>query len=213
MVLSRPDFGEPRIDQATPATSGGTNNGTRLAAPMKPFHGVLVRTTIHENASPDRDRERPCPRCRRSASSPAHGGHWRCRARLTKLSSERIEHAEPVYHRVGVGERTQEQHRDRVEDKKCQHGKECARPQPASDDAKSCRALGLCYPARQMQRLLPSRRPSLRRSSTLALAPVVLAAMGSTEPFSRGDAPEWANAHAPQIAAVGAPGAAPPPAA
>src|SRR3979490_3247473 len=52
MVLSRPDFGEPRIDQATPATSGGTNNGTRLAAPMKPFHGVLVRTTIHENASP-----------------------------------------------------------------------------------------------------------------------------------------------------------------
>ena len=56
-----------------------------------------------------------------------------------------IEHAEPVYHRVGVGERTQEQHRDRVEDEKCQHGKECARPQPASDDAKSCRALGLRY--------------------------------------------------------------------
>ena len=48
----RPDFGEPRIDQATAATSGGTNSGIRLAAPMKPFHGVLVRTTIHEKVSP-----------------------------------------------------------------------------------------------------------------------------------------------------------------
>src|SRR4029079_15382782 len=52
MVLSRPDFGEPRIDQATPATSGGTNNGTRLAAPRKPLNGVFVRTTIQEKASP-----------------------------------------------------------------------------------------------------------------------------------------------------------------
>src|SRR4029450_3561011 len=52
MVLMRPDFGQPRIDQATPATSGGTNSGTMLAAPMKPLHGVLVRTTIHENVSP-----------------------------------------------------------------------------------------------------------------------------------------------------------------
>ena len=52
MVLIRPVFGEPRIDQATPATSGGTNSGSMLAAAMKPLHGVLVRTTIQENASP-----------------------------------------------------------------------------------------------------------------------------------------------------------------
>src|SRR5262245_66306398 len=51
-VLMRPDFGEPRIDQATPATSGGTNSGIRLAAATKPRHGVLVRTTIQENVSP-----------------------------------------------------------------------------------------------------------------------------------------------------------------
>jgi hypothetical protein len=51
-VLIRPDFGEPRIDQATPATSGGTNSGTMLAAAMKPLAGVLVRTTIQENVSP-----------------------------------------------------------------------------------------------------------------------------------------------------------------
>src|SRR5258708_27563256 len=52
MVLISPDFGEPRIDQATPATSGGTNSGIRLAAATKPRHGVLVRTTIQENVSP-----------------------------------------------------------------------------------------------------------------------------------------------------------------
>src|SRR5216683_2326476 len=52
MVLMRPDFGDPRIDQATPATNGGTNSGIKLAAPMKRFQGVLVRTTIQENASP-----------------------------------------------------------------------------------------------------------------------------------------------------------------
>src|SRR6476619_6309693 len=52
MVLMRPDFGDPRIDQATPATSGGTNSGIRLTAATKPLHGVLVRTTIQEKVSP-----------------------------------------------------------------------------------------------------------------------------------------------------------------
>src|SRR5262249_41144819 len=44
MVLIRPDLGEPRIDQATPATSGGTNSGIKLAAGTKAGHGVWVRT-------------------------------------------------------------------------------------------------------------------------------------------------------------------------
>src|ERR1700761_9682420 len=48
----RPVFGEPRMAQATPATSGGANNGRMLAAAIKPLNGVLVRTTIHENNSP-----------------------------------------------------------------------------------------------------------------------------------------------------------------
>src|SRR6202051_4173969 len=52
MVLIRPVLGEPRIAQATPATSGGANNGRMLAAAMNPLNGVLVRTTIQENASP-----------------------------------------------------------------------------------------------------------------------------------------------------------------
>src|SRR5471030_164925 len=51
-VLMRPVFGEPRMVHATPATSGGANSGRILAAAMKPLNGVLVRTTIQENASP-----------------------------------------------------------------------------------------------------------------------------------------------------------------
>src|SRR5258707_8749152 len=51
-VLSSPVFGEPNITQATPATSGGANSGSMLAAAIKRLHGVLVRTTIQENASP-----------------------------------------------------------------------------------------------------------------------------------------------------------------
>src|SRR5215468_11298561 len=51
-TLSRPVFGEARIDQATAATRGGTNSGSMLLAAMKPLHGVLVRTTTHEKVSP-----------------------------------------------------------------------------------------------------------------------------------------------------------------
>ncbi len=52
MVLSRPVFGDARIDHATAATSGGTNSGIMLAAAMKRLHGVSVRTTTQENVSP-----------------------------------------------------------------------------------------------------------------------------------------------------------------
>src|ERR1700694_5179991 len=52
MVLMSPVFGEPRIAQATPATSGGANSGRMLAAAIRPLNGVLVRTTIQENANP-----------------------------------------------------------------------------------------------------------------------------------------------------------------
>src|SRR5262249_6313889 len=51
MVLMRPDLGEPRIDQATPATSGGTNSGIKLAEASKPLHRVMVRTTIQSQAT------------------------------------------------------------------------------------------------------------------------------------------------------------------
>ena len=53
-----------------------------------------------------------------------------------------IEHAEPVHHRVGVGKRAEQQHRDRIEHQERQHGHERARPKPAGDDAKLCRPFG-----------------------------------------------------------------------
>ena len=52
MVLINPVLGEPRMDQATPATKGGANSGRMLEAAIKPLNGVLVRTTIQENKSP-----------------------------------------------------------------------------------------------------------------------------------------------------------------
>src|SRR5262245_11849928 len=51
-VLMRPVFGEARIDQATAATSGGTNKGSMLTAAMKPLQGVLGRTTTQEKVRP-----------------------------------------------------------------------------------------------------------------------------------------------------------------
>src|SRR5690242_13366196 len=52
MVFMRPVFGEPRIAQATAATSGGTKSGSRPAVAISPFQGVLVRTTIQAKARP-----------------------------------------------------------------------------------------------------------------------------------------------------------------
>src|SRR4051812_27269681 len=52
MVLMSPVLGEPKMVQATPATSGGANSGKMLAAAIKPLNGVLGRTTIQENDSP-----------------------------------------------------------------------------------------------------------------------------------------------------------------
>src|SRR5690242_6796799 len=51
-MFRRPVLGEPRIDQATPATSGGTNSGSIPVLAISPLHGVSVRTTTHAKASP-----------------------------------------------------------------------------------------------------------------------------------------------------------------
>src|SRR6266478_6525058 len=60
-VFNRPVLGEPKMPQATPATSGGTNSGIIEAPAMKPLKGVFVRTTIQEKAS-------------RISSPPTHKG-------------------------------------------------------------------------------------------------------------------------------------------
>src|SRR6476620_1204891 len=88
MALMRPDLGEPRIDQATPATSGGTNSGIKLEAATKPRHGVLVRTTIQEKASPMTTASAvpPVQAISELASAPWTLGLPRT---VTKLASER----------------------------------------------------------------------------------------------------------------------------
>src|SRR3954463_1588829 len=93
-VLIRPDLGEPRIDQATPATSGGTNSGIRLAAAMKRRHGVLVRTTIQENASPIATASAVPPA---QATSELISARWTLGLARTvrKLSKERLKPAKP----------------------------------------------------------------------------------------------------------------------
>jgi hypothetical protein len=61
-----------------------------------------------------------------------------------EVGEREVEHAEPVHHRVGVGERAQEQHGDRVEHEEGEDDEQRRRPQPAGDRAKSRRALDLC---------------------------------------------------------------------
>ena len=142
MVLMSPVFGEPRIDQATPATRGGTNSGIMLAAAMNPLQGVLVRTTIHENVSP-----MTTASTRAAGAGDERVGECHMDVGVAENRDEIVErdvdHAEPVHHRIGVGQRPEQQHRDRIDDQKRQD-QQRAGPQPAGDDAKLCRPFGPC---------------------------------------------------------------------
>ena len=133
-VLSRPVFGEARIDHATAATSGGTNSGIMLTAAMKRLHGVSVRTTTQENVSPITTASAVPPP---QAISELASARWTFGLPRTvmKLVSEMIEHAEPVHHRIGVGQRAEQQHRDRIDHQKGEHDQQRGRPQPAERHA------------------------------------------------------------------------------
>ena len=137
MVLIRPVLGEPRMAQATPATSGGANSGRMLAAAMKPLNGVLVRTTIQENASP----------ITTAISGAAAAGDQRVEQRLgdirvastvRKLAIERWLQAEALDHRIGVGERAEQQHQDRIDDEKAQDRQQRAQPTGRPTRADAC---------------------------------------------------------------------------
>ena len=119
MVLIRPVFGEPRIAQATPATSGGANSGRMLAAAMNPLNGVLVRTTIQENASP----------ITTAISGAAAAGDQRVDQRLgdvgvgqhdEEIGDRQMAETETVDHRIGVGQRAQQQREQRIDHQKAE---------------------------------------------------------------------------------------------
>ena len=128
--MSRPVFGEARIDHATAATSGGTNSGIMLAAAMKRLHGVLVRTTTQENVSPMTTASAVPPP---QAISELASARWTFGLPRTvmKFVERQIEDAEPVHHRIGVGQRAEQQHRDRIDDQEGEDDEQRARPQPS----------------------------------------------------------------------------------
>ena len=128
MVLIRPVLGEPRMAQATPATSGGANSGRMLAAAIKPLNGVLVRTTIQENSKPDHDRDQ----------GAAAAGDQRVEQRLgdirvgqhgQEVGDREMAQAEALDHRIGVGERAEQQHQDRIDDQKAEDRQQQRNPQ------------------------------------------------------------------------------------
>src|SRR6476661_11195661 len=93
-VLISPVLGEPRITQATPATSGGTNSGSMLAAAMKRLHGVLVRTTTHEKVSPMTTASAVPPAQAISELASARCTFGLART-VTKLASDRLKTPKP----------------------------------------------------------------------------------------------------------------------
>ncbi len=107
-VLSRPVFGEPRIDHATPATSGGANSGRMLAAAMKPLNGVLVRTTIQENNSPIATAIAVPPPQATSVLNSA-SADIRIGQHGEEIADRQPPQIEALDHRIGVGQRAEQQ--------------------------------------------------------------------------------------------------------
>ena len=137
MVLIRPVFGEPRMVQATPATSGGANSGRMLAAAMKPLNGVLVRTTIQENASP----------IATAISGAAAAGDQRIEQRLgdvrigqhrEEIGDRQMAQAETFDHRIGVGQRAQQQREHGIDHQKGQDRQQQRDPQAGQARAGEC---------------------------------------------------------------------------
>ena len=80
---------------------------------MKRLHGVLVRTTTHENVSPMTTASAVPPP---QAISELASARWTLGLPRTvmKLAKRQIEDAEAVDHRIGVGQRAEQQHRHRI---------------------------------------------------------------------------------------------------
>ncbi len=126
-VLSRPVRGEARIDQATAATSGGTNSGSMLAAEMNPLQGVFG--AHHHPGEGEADDHR---QSRAAAAGDQRIGQRQVDIRIGQDGGEvrerDVEDAEPVHHRIGIGERAQQQHGDGIDDEEGEDQEQGARP-------------------------------------------------------------------------------------
>jgi hypothetical protein len=122
-VLISPDLGEPRMYQARRADEA-------FARGVGAHHDPGER-------EPDRHRERSA-----AATGDQRVGEREVDVGIAEHGNEiaerQVEHAEPVDHRIGIGERAQKQHRDRVEHEERKHDHERDRPQPAGDHSQLC---------------------------------------------------------------------------
>ena len=160
-MLSRPVRGEARIDQATAATSGGTNSGSMLAAAMKPLQGVLVRTTTQEKVRPMTTASAVPPP---QAISELASARWTLglARTVTKFAERDVEDAEAIHHRIGVGERAQQQHGDGVDDEEGEDEQQRGRTrasQAVAGPAGACRGLSPRQIGRDSERWQPSFLP------------------------------------------------------
>ncbi len=159
-------LGEARIAQATAATSGGTNSGSMLAAAMKPLHGVLVRTTIQE---------KPRPITTANAVPPPQAISELTSASVDvgigedgdEVRERHVEDAEPVHHRIGVGERAQQQHRDGVDDQEGRGSRAARRTRASGRPPANGRRAGSPRTIRSMARYLPERQRCLATDVSL----------------------------------------------
>ncbi len=134
--------------QATPATSGGANSGRMLAAAMKRLNGVLVRTTIQENASPITTAIKVPPPHATSvlnSASPTFG----LLEHGEEVGDREMGQAEALDHRIGVGERAEQQRENRINDQKGQDREQQQHPRRRQDTAAST---GICLLHRALQR-------------------------------------------------------------
>ncbi len=145
--------------QATPATSGGANSGSMLAAAIKPLNGVLVRTTIQENASPITTAIRvPPPQAIKRIEQRL--GDVRVGQHGEEIGDRQMAEAEAVDHRIGVGERAQQQRQHGIDHQKAEDRQQQRDPQtghhaPARAFTAAARDLGACRPACPCKSVFP----------------------------------------------------------
>ena len=148
--FSKPVLGEPRMLQATPATSGGTNSGSIPTLAMKPLQGVLVRTTTQA-------KDRPITTATSVPPPHAISEFVKRRADIgvgydrEEIADGQVGQVIALDDRICRRQRPDQQHRGWIQDQKAEDGDQHRRPsgwQPAPFGMPAgCRdgqACGLC---------------------------------------------------------------------
>jgi len=115
---------------ATPATSGGANSAGCWPAAIKPLNGVLVRTTIQENASPITTAIKvPPPQAIRVLNSASATFGLARTARSWMI--ERWRRLKPSTTGLVSVSSAEQQSKERIDNQKAKDGQQQRNPQPA----------------------------------------------------------------------------------